>query len=220
LAARGERAEAIKSYQAAIVQQKDPAAARYLRGVLRTVQWELDFYAFKEVKLNADADLGGFRPVFGKWIADTDGALIATAEQEQQVYVYCNADFGNNWELHADIDFLRTDADWSLTGLTLCPSGTNKYLSLGLCPRQHKFIAHISNMDELESHPAPVVWRNHDTTLRRDGDQITFKLGDTVVYNGPCDDTETNRLRIGFGGWPIPENDAVRFRNITIKRTR
>jgi hypothetical protein len=210
----------LASYQAAIDREKDPAAVRYLRGVSRAVQMEMDFYAFKEVKLNADADFSGFRPVFGKWTADTDGGLIAIAEKQQQIYLYCNADFGENWELHADVDFLRTDADWSLTGLTLCPAGSNQYLSMGLCPRQHKFIAHIGNMDELDNHAAPIVWRNNNTTLRRDGDKVTFKLGDTEVYQGACDDTETNRMRIGFGGWPMPENDAVRFRNVSIKRTR
>jgi len=217
-AAWGKPQEALREYQAAIDRQKDPTALRFLRGIAQRLRWEIDFQAGKPVALNADASFSGFRPIEGRWQADSDGALIAISPDNQKLYLRCDADFGDHWELSADVDFLGGNPAGSFAGLALGMQGTANHLGLGIAPGLQKFAANDETTDPVKLRPGTIGNRNR-LTLRRDGGRIVLAIDRQTLYDAPCDDTESNRLKIGFGGFRLADDQIIRFRRVSIRRT-
>lgn len=221
LAAGGKRLLAIEQFQAAMKAKKDEAAKRYVRGRIQVLRWESDFIAGKQVTLKADKDGSGFHNAFGTWKSDFDGGILAFPQKTEQLDLICDADFGDEWELRADVDFLRTTADWTATGITLAAPGDGNYLGLELNPHDGNFIARYTRMDAHESKPAPVK-KHNQIILRRQGKRLVMFINGQSVYTADApDDAPGHRLRIGFGGWPIhPGGDVVRFRNLRVRIIR
>ena len=63
---------------------------------------------------------------------------------------------------------------------------------------------------------ADVVLPHNELTLRRNGAEFTMAVNGTEVYKG---EKPAERLRLGFGGWPVHVGDVVRFNKIKVKKS-
>lgn len=218
LVADGKRREAIEAYEAAEKKEQDADTLRYLANVVQALRWEADFYEDKPVDLAADKGLTGFRPAFGQWGVDSDGALIGKVRTgEEQLYVACAADFGDRWDLEADVDFLHTQEAWTSTGIALAPEGSTAYLGLVLNRKTQKLSEFVEFNVERSTESAPV--RTHNKMIvRRQGDRCTVSVNGKEVYQGALADGDGNHLRLGFGGFPAFEGDSVRFAHVRVRR--
>lgn len=214
-AIHGEKKAAIESYHAAIAAQNDPLAKHFLKGRAQILQWEVDFAAGAEVAIKADKELSGFKIAFGKWTADDDGGLVGSAV-DPFLQISCEADFGKDWDMTADVDYIHTGADWSSTGLTVSPPGYTSYTGFNLNRQKQNITVHIMNHGEMETNPAPAADHNV-MTLKRRGDTIKAIVNGKQVYEGDPFNFVARR-DIGFGGWPNSPGDSYRYRNVKIKK--
>ena len=134
LADAGRRPEALAAYQAALRDQKDSDAIQLLHDAIQVLQWELDFAGGKSIVLKADPHLTGFAPGAGQWQSDPDGGFTGTAGASESLSLACPADFGDAWELTAEIEFGNQRAEWDLVGIRLATPGTSQNMTdITLC---------------------------------------------------------------------------------------
>ena len=211
----GDKAAAIESYQVAVIAQADPTAKAFLRSRAQILQWEVDFASGAEVAIKADKKLSGFKVGFGRWAAEDDGSIVGTST-EHNLELSCEADFGNFWDMTADVDFIHTNADWSATGLTIAPTEYLTFTGFNLNRQKKEMSVRIVNHGEVETGPAPVADHNV-VTLKRRGNIVTAIVNGQEVYRAEPFNIAARR-NVGFGGWPNAPGDSYRYRNVKIKK--
>lgn len=95
---------------------KDDPAKLFVQYRTRALQLQRDFMKGNWVPLKANEDFAPWKLFTGDWKKEKDGTLVATADQNGQAIMFCNADFGSDYEFQARISTLdpKAPAVWTV----------------------------------------------------------------------------------------------------------
>ncbi|NLW87269.1 MAG: hypothetical protein GXY38_10395 [Planctomycetes bacterium] len=121
------QAEAI--FRHALAQAKPGPVARYLKDVLQRTRWQRDYHNGDWVRLDADADLAGWRVRKGVWTSDEDGSLIGLSHSDPAI-IWCNLDVGEHVEVKATFTFEDSPGGDAVCGIALGEFSISEWKSL------------------------------------------------------------------------------------------
>jgi tetratricopeptide (TPR) repeat protein len=221
LLAQGKRTEGLAAYDAAIAAQKDPTAIRFMHHVTQVARWERDLEGGKEISLKPDKDMSGFTTVYGRWHIDKNGDLIGAADHDSHLSCYCQVEFGEAWEVRAEIDFVNRSAPWDATGFTLSTPPGKTYTGLVINPDKGTLAVGVVAEPQTEFSKVPSQEKGNILILRRSGGHLTLTVNGKEAFSTEAPPSNPAQpLRIGLGGWPLHLDDQIRIRSITAKSVK
>ena len=205
---------AISGYQdalAAMEKDKEEGGQLFVRYRLKQLVIEKDYYDQKEVSLTPGEDFAPWYVQSGDWKREKDGTLVATTQEGGGgARLLCKADFGNDYELTAKVEW--GDPNVSLASILV--GVMDPYWShAGLGRGGEVFMA--SGM-ESKRFPQEINQVNH-MVVRVNGGRMSLKLNGNQVGEIRMRRWQSKDVKIGLG---IPNDQpgwTVRFSDVKIK---
>jgi hypothetical protein len=220
---RAERAlKEQRNYDAAIAAYAQAVAAlpqghlglMFARHRWRGLQLERDFHAGKEVSLMPAADLAPWHGGGGDWRLDDEGRLVATSVPPGSSHQLCFAEFGQEYELSAKVDW---PGPIEKAGMAVFYVHVARQLHpyVSLAPDGQLNVVTPNHWKGGRGELRPV----NEVVIRVRGGTVSAALnGKSIVKDYPVDKVPTRYTYVGLRVWGPQRGKTVRFQDVRIRR--